>query len=174
MQLLVVRHAIAESREVFARSGRSDRERPLSARGRRRFQRGARGLATLVDAPDVVVSSPLTRARQTADVLAAAFGDRPRRAQSDALVPGAHPRELAGWLQAETGEGAEEDPLVAAVGHEPHLSHLVSWLAAGSERSWIRVKKGSATLLHLPGRPGPGAATLLWSLAPRQLRRLED
>lgn len=175
MHLLVVRHAIAESREDFARGGRDDRERPLSKKGRSRFERGARGLATMLDAPVVVVSSPLTRARQTADLLAAAFGDRPRRAQSDALVPGAHPRELAAWLLAELGEGAAEgDATVAAVGHEPHLSHLVSWLAAGSERSWIRVKKGSATLLHLPGRPAPGAATLLWSLAPRQLRRLED
>lgn len=174
MHLLVVRHAIAESREEHARSGRDDGQRPLSKKGRRRFERGARGLAGLLGAPAVVVSSSLVRARQTADLLAAAWDDRPRRAESDSLRPGAHPRELADWLQAEMGEDGGADTLVAVVGHEPHLSRSVSWLASGAEHPWLRVKKGSAVLLDLPRRPGPGAAVLCWSLAPSHLRRLGE
>lgn len=166
MKLLVVRHAIAEDRAEFARSGKDDHQRPLSAKGRRRFKAGAAGIASLVGEPELVASSPLVRARQTADLLAAAWGDPPRE-ETGALAPGAHPRELAEWLQDRGERGT-----VAVVGHEPHLSHLVSWLTAGSEGAWIRVKKGSAVLLDLSMPPAPGSATLLWALAPAPLRRL--
>lgn len=186
MDLLVVRHAIAEDRESFALGGGDDQERPLSAQGRRRFRRGAAGLATQVEGVDLLLTSPLVRARQTADLLHEALrrrGCKPGRAVCPALVPGAHPRELADWLAgAEAARLA--DPAratLAVVGHEPHLSHLVSWLASGSERSWIDLKKGSAVLLALDpsGRSvsaalRPGAATLTWALAPRQLRALAD
>jgi len=176
MKLLVVRHAVAEDRERFARRGEDDGRRPLSARGRRRFQDGARGLASLVAEIDLLVASPLVRARQTADLLAAAYREPPPRRDSEALLPGAHPQELAAWLQEhglhDSGGELSAGATVAVVGHEPHLSFLVSWLVAGSGQPWIRLKKGSAVLLELAGRPAAGATTLLWALQPRQLRRL--
>lgn len=181
MKLLVVRHAIAEDHEAFARGGGDDRDRPLSKKGKRRFRRGASALAALEPEVDLLVASPLVRARQTADLLDKALrrqGVEPERAESESLVPAAHPRALADWIDLQrraAGEGSKIGT-VAVVGHEPHLSHLVSWLTAGSERSWLRLKKGGAVLLDLPSRDGiaPGAATLLWALAPRQLRELAD
>jgi len=173
MRLLVVRHAIAEDRSAFARRGRDDGERPLSKKGRRRFEAAAAALAALAGPIDLLVASPLLRARQTADLLARACDRPPRRAESGTLVPGAHPRELAEWLRSLPAQGAAPAPeLVAVVGHQPHLGHLVSWLAGGNERSWIELKKGSAVLLDLAAAPGPGAANLLWALTPRQLRAL--
>lgn len=195
MKLLVVRHAIAEDREAFARRGDGgDHQRPLSKKGRRRFRRGAKALAALVPEVDLLLSSPLVRAVQTADLLEKALrkeGTEPLRRECPALVPGAHPRALGEWLGEWLGDRAETEGdagppprTVAVVGHEPHLSHLVSWLTAGSERSWIRLKKGSGVLLRLPGSKlepgagpdtfGPGTATMLWALAPRQLRELAD
>lgn len=188
MKLLVVRHAIAEDREAFARGGDGDRQRPLSGKGRRRFRLGAAALAAREPDIDLLVSSPLVRARQTADLLDEALrteGIEIRRAESDALVPGAHPRALGDWLgdwssQHRKEAGGAELETLAVVGHEPHLSHLVSWLAGGVEHSWIRLKKGGAVLLEVPAgtreRAGDalsaGSATLLWALAPRQLREL--
>jgi len=67
MQLLLIRHAIAEDRFEFARTGQSDYYRPLTERGRARMARGATGLRTLVPDIDVLATSPLTRAVQTAE-----------------------------------------------------------------------------------------------------------
>ncbi|HMB54543.1 MAG TPA: histidine phosphatase family protein [Thermoanaerobaculia bacterium] len=163
-RLLVVRHAIAEDR---AEHSGDDAARPLSAKGKRRFKAGARGIVRLTGRIDQVVSSPLVRARETAALLVAACAKTPQRAETDALVPGAHPRELADWLQSEGRPGT-----VAVVGHEPNLSHLVSWLAASSRRSFVRLKKGSAVLLELPAGPEAGTAVLAWALTPAQLRTL--
>jgi len=64
------------------------------------------------------------------------------------------------------------DEVVAAVGHEPHVSDWAAWLLTGGRRDFAIVKKGSAMLLEFEGRPRPGAAWLRWFLAPAQLRRL--
>src|SRR5882724_2462532 len=67
VRLLVVRHAIAEDPAVFAATGRSDAERPLTEKGRRRMRRVARGLKKLVPAIDGLATSPLVRAVETAE-----------------------------------------------------------------------------------------------------------
>ncbi|MDH3366486.1 MAG: histidine phosphatase family protein, partial [Gemmatimonadota bacterium] len=69
MQLLVVRHAIAEDRDIFAAAGREDDERPLTEEGTRRMAAGAVGLVRVVPRLDAVASSPLVRAVQTAEII---------------------------------------------------------------------------------------------------------
>ena len=59
MKLLLIRHAIAEDRFEFSRTGKSDYYRPLTERGRTRMARGAAGLRTLVPEIDVLATSPL-------------------------------------------------------------------------------------------------------------------
>ncbi|MGH8609545.1 MAG: histidine phosphatase family protein [Gammaproteobacteria bacterium] len=76
MQVLVVRHAIAEQREEFARTGKDDCQRPLTDDGRRKMRRGAAGLRAVVPAIDVLATSPLLRAVQTAEILAAVYNGR--------------------------------------------------------------------------------------------------
>ena len=73
MQLLVIRHAIAEEQEDFARSGRDDSERPLTDEGRDKMRRGIAGLRRMVSRIDLLASSQYTRARQTAELVAEGY-----------------------------------------------------------------------------------------------------
>ncbi len=166
MELLVVRHAIAEEREDWARTGLDDGERPLTREGRRKMRLGAGGLRELVHSIDVLASSPLTRAWQTAEIVSRAYGGIDI-ARVDALSPDLPPDELLPWLREQ-----REQAHVAVVGHEPHLSSLVTWLLTGTPGHLIELKKGAACLLELHGTPREGVATLLWALTPGQLRRL--
>lgn len=166
MELLVIRHAIAEEREVFARTGQDDSLRPLTEKGRERMRRGATGLARIASRPTLLVSSPYVRARETAEIVAEAFGHQPVEL-TGVLVPDAMPEEFLGWLD----EHKAHDP-IAIVGHEPHLSQLVSWLMTGEDDVVIELKKGAACLLDLGSSPDAGSGTLRWALAPAQLRSL--
>jgi len=165
MRLLLIRHAIAEDRFEFARTGQSDYYRPLTERGRDRMARGAAGLRSVVPAIDVLATSPLTRAVQTAEIVAAAY-DGLRIDHADSLASG-DPADFLDWL----GECGAED-VVAAVGHEPHMSDWAAWFLTGGRHDFAVVKKGSAMLLEFPEAPRAGTAWLHWFLAPAQLRRL--
>jgi phosphohistidine phosphatase len=165
MELLVVRHAIAEDREVFARTGKGDDARPLTARGRRRFEKGARGLARLVPSVHLLATSALLRATQTGEVLADACG-HPRTVRLPELAPDAEPEALVAWLRAQRGA------TVAIVGHEPHLSSVVELLLSGRSSGFLELRKGGACLLSLPRPPAAGGARLRWLLTAGQLRRL--
>jgi len=167
MELLVIRHADAGDAAAFAKSGRPDDERPLSPEGRKKMHQAARGLRGIVPDIAVLATSPLVRARQTADIVAEEFGGL-RIDTVPALRPTQPPAALAEWLARHRSDG-----VVAAVGHEPHLSETVGWLLTGEARSLIELKKGAACLLASDGW-GPGAAVLRWALQPGQLRALGD
>src|SRR2546430_12501315 len=76
MRLLVVRHAIAEDREAFARSHKDDAARPLTPDGRRKMARAAEGLKQLVPELELLAASPYKRALETAEIIAHAYGDQ--------------------------------------------------------------------------------------------------
>ena len=164
MQLLVVRHGIAEDREVWA--PQDDKLRPLTDDGKKKMKEAAKGLRSLVPRLDVLATSPLTRAMQTAQVLEKVY-DKPDPVAVDALVPGQRPAALAAWLRTQAVH-----KVVAVIGHEPGLGAAVSWLAAGIERSFVELGKGGACLLDLGERIEAGEAMLLWLLRPSQLRAL--
>jgi phosphohistidine phosphatase len=172
MNLLVIRHARAENAEEFAKTGASDELRPLTGDGRERMRQAAAGLHRLVDALDVLASSPLVRARETADIVAAEF-EGPAITELDELRPEAPPEEFVEWLQT---AGSEET--IAIVGHQPQLSGLVGWLLAGRRDEVAQIKKGSALMLELNTRGrrriGERSGVLLWSLTPKQLRMLGE
>src|SRR5262245_41820779 len=84
-EIYVVRHAIAEMR---GEAWPDDSKRPLSEAGILRMRKNARGLLRLGVEIDVILTSPLVRARQTAEILAATFDVRPPLVVSDALAPG--------------------------------------------------------------------------------------
>ncbi|MBI2072814.1 MAG: histidine phosphatase family protein [Gemmatimonadetes bacterium] len=168
MELLVIRHGIAEDRDAFAASGKDDALRPLTDEGRRKLRQVARGLTILVPALDVLASSPLVRARQTADLVAKAYSGL---SVTDiiSLEPDQPPDAFAEWARGQSRRGA-----VAAVGHEPLLGRIVSLLLAGRGQSFIELKKGGACLVGFPDRVEPGAGVLRWLLTPGQLRGLRS
>jgi phosphohistidine phosphatase len=168
LRVLVVRHAIAEDRAEFAKrsQGESDGARPLTREGRRRFEQGAKGIAGLVPKLDALATSPLTRAIETAEILAAHFkGLKPVRLS--ALAPEKAPGLTMEWLREQpTGR------TVAVVGHEPHLGEFVSWCLSGLRESFVELKKGAAVLLEFGGEIKPGRARVLWALKPSHLRAI--
>jgi phosphohistidine phosphatase len=165
MRLLLLRHAIAEEREDFARTGRDDRLRPLTDEGRKRMKQGARGLKHLVPEIDLLVTSPLTRAAQTAAVVDSVYGGL-KEVEIDELAPEAAPADFLRWLRKRTEE------TVAVVGHEPSISLILSYLLTGTERRIFAFRKAGACLVEFPGEVGAGTGTLLWALTPAQLREL--
>src|SRR5437867_4871731 len=104
MRLMVVRHAIAEDRDVYARTHRDDAGRPLTSEGRRKMEQVALGLKQLVPALDLLAASPFRRAVETADIIAAAYGDvRVERVAE--LAPGAGIDRVLGWLVSQQACG---------------------------------------------------------------------
>ncbi len=170
MELLIIRHAAAEDRETFLSTGAPDEDRPLTPRGRRRMRSAARGLVTLVPRINLLATSPWLRARDTAEIISRAYRPRtPAPVTTDLLIPGEDDDALRRWLAAESGSR-----VVALVGHEPHLSHLMSWLLTGSaSREFACFKKGAVAHLRVDPTDPPGHAMLNWFLTPRQLRGLD-
>jgi phosphohistidine phosphatase len=162
MRLLIIRHAIAVPRGT---PDIEDDARPLTPRGRKRFRQAARGLAALVKRPVALLSSPLPRARQTADLAAKAWG-KVTVTETTALAGGTF-EELALALAP---FGPRDT--VAIVGHEPDLSEVLARLlgtAAHSDR--LTFRKGGAALVDVPG-PLPEGGSLIWFVPPRVLRAL--
>src|ERR1700730_2813485 len=127
MKLLIIRHAIAEDREEFARTGKDDSLRPITDEGRKRMKQGARGLKHQLPEIDILATSPLTRAAQTAAVLDSVYGGL-SEGESEERAPEASRVEFLSWLRQQTGE------TVAVVGHEPSISLIASWLLTGTEK----------------------------------------
>ncbi len=166
MRLLVVRHAIAEDREAFARSHKDDANRPLTAEGRRKMEQAALGLKELIPELDLLAASPYKRAFDTAEIVAAAYGGLTVERVPE-LAPGVSVDRVIGWLTGRHARGS-----VAVVGHEPDLSRLVCTLLANTNGPFLELRKGAACLLEFPGPVGKGAATLDWFLGPKHLRLL--
>jgi phosphohistidine phosphatase len=166
MRLLVIRHAIAEDRDAFAVTGQPDANRPLTDDGRKKMKGAARGLLRVVPKVDLLATSPLLRAAQTAEIVSREYGGIESRTIEE-LSPERRPDELLGWLR-----GHHLGQTVAVVGHEPHLGFLVGWLLTGRNDSFVELKKGGAVMLEFDDPPSGGNAVLAWALPPRLLRWL--
>ena len=163
MRLLIIRHAIAAERGT---PGMSDDERPLTPEGEQRFRKAAKGLARISGRPDVLFTSPLVRARRTAEIAAEAWG-RLETVTLDALAQG----DDEGLEKALASRGPED--LVVIVGHEPHVSTLLGRLLGSSHGDRLAFRKGGAALVELSGRLAQGGQ-LVWFLPPKTLRALAD
>jgi phosphohistidine phosphatase len=162
-KLLVIRHGLAGDAEEFAATGRSDDERPLTPKGIREMERVAAGLRTIVDRIDVLVSSPLVRARQTAEIVADAYAMKLGK-DVEVLRPTSSLDAFVAWARTVSSE-----EVVGIVGHDPHLSRLVTWLVSGIDAERVALKKGGACLLKFDDPVAPGSATLRWLMTPTQL-----
>jgi len=130
--------------------------------------RQARGLAELGVTFDEVLTSPLVRARQTADILADAFRASPRIVEVPALEPGRSAKDAASALRNFTRRTS-----LALVGHEPGLGELAAWLVG--LRGPLAFKKGSVALVEVALLPPPaGSGELRWFVTPRILRKLAN
>ena len=166
IELYLVRHAVAAERGP---EYPDDARRPLTPDGVRRFRESVRGLRTLGVTLDLVLTSPLVRARETADILRAGLRPAPRLIVSDALAPGTRPADAIAAVLARAGSGRGA-ARVAVVGHEPDLGELAArWLGA---KAAIPFKKGAVLRFDVDRALPAGPGTLRWFLPPRALRGL--
>jgi phosphohistidine phosphatase len=161
VKLLLVRHAAAVPRGA---PGVPDDERPLTPKGVAKFRVAAKGLARIAHRPDVLLTSPLPRARATAEIAARAF-KRIEPTVEPALAHGGVDDivTLLGKLQP--------DATVALVGHEPTLSMVLARLLGSVDGDRVAFRKGGAALVDLPDGPS-GGGWLVWFLKPKVLRAL--
>src|SRR5579885_2403749 len=160
----LVRHGIAED----APPSGDYRARRLTARGKAKMREAAAGLAALGVEPDVILTSPLPRAAETAAIVAKALGGRLEPEPLDALATGVTAPEVLRALRPFARHAS-----VMLVGHEPTLSALAALLLTGStEGAAFALRKGGVIALEVEQLLPPRGAMLVWMLTPRQLRRL--
>jgi phosphohistidine phosphatase len=155
LRLHLLRHAHAG--DAFAWGG-DDALRPLTKKGRRQSERLGAFLEAHGVRPDVIVSSPLVRAQQTAEIVAATLGMSIR---TDRRLGGGFGKSELWSLLDELGA---REPML--VGHDPDLSMLLTYLidAAG-----VSMKKGALATLDLRSQIGDGDGDLRWLVPPELL-----
>ena len=158
MNILLIRHADALP------PGRGDihddESRPLSEAGVAQCRPLARALERLGVRPDIVVSSPLLRARQTASGLLQNWEGKPPELRiAEELAPGGKKTKLARMLRGLTGE------TIALVGHMPDVGLFAAWLIGGKKAHFEFAKAGAAFLVS-DTVAAKGGAALAWMLTP--------
>jgi phosphohistidine phosphatase len=162
MDILLVRHGIAVERG--SRGFDDDAKRPLTSAGRDRMFEAARGLERLYT-PQVIFTSPLVRAMQTAEILQSTYKLGKTR-ECVALATGNHQELIAALEEADIGS-------VALVGHEPSMSELFSTLLTGHAHAVSATfKKGAAALIRSGDDLRAGECWLEWLIQPAALRRI--
>ena len=154
MILYFLRHAAAEDKAV----GGQDRDRRLSPGGESQLRAAAAVWRRLNLRPDVVITSPLSRAVRTAELLVEGLGLPDAPMADERLAPG------AGWNDfARALSGHPADRRVLFVGHEPDLSAVIELLTGASS---VRMRKAGLACVEFYGVPEPGGGEIAWLLDP--------
>lgn len=165
MKIYLIRHSKAVSPGTPGYE--DDSARPLTEKGREKMEKIASALKGLGIKPDLIVTSPYVRARQTAEILAAMLKYGKDLAFSDTLVPMGEADEIIG----EIVEKFNVDELVL-VSHEPCLSNLIGALTARSPDLAISLKIGGVCCLSSDDLRAGHAAVLEWLLTPKIMMKL--
>src|SRR5262245_10760797 len=162
LELYLIRHGVAEER---GKDWPDDSKRPLTPEGISRLRKVARGLNAVDITFDQIVTSPLVRTRQTADVFSEELKSKPPIATSDALAPAGTPAAVIQEITKHVRKAR-----VALVGHEPNLGELAAQLigAAGP----IGCRKGAGCRIDFDVLPPKGTGALRWLLTPKVMRNL--
>jgi phosphohistidine phosphatase len=158
MEIYLIRHADAVPQGENHAQG--DEERPLTTSGEAQAQTIGTGLQRKGVALQLILTSPLLRARQTVEgMLKSWTGPAPEVQICDELTPGKKPRKLARLLR-----DLKREP-VALVGHEPDLSTWAAWII-GSKKTQLALAKAGVAHITCPNGPAKGEGTLLQLLTP--------
>jgi phosphohistidine phosphatase len=163
LTLYLVRHGIAADRGP---DWPDDAKRPLTSKGVARMRDIAAGLHELDLEIGLVLTSPLVRAKQTADALVHGLKPAPALAVVAALSPGVSPAKMAEALDA-----ARKSRVIAIVGHEPNLGEFGAWLVGA--KSPLPLKKGGVCRIDVPAGLAHGDGQLIWLATPKMLRALD-
>jgi phosphohistidine phosphatase len=162
LELYLIRHGLAAERgDEYP----DDSKRPLTSEGIASLRKEAKALDELGIGFDHIITSPLARARQTADVFAEHLKTKPTISNSDALTPAG---SAASVIQ-DVGKHARKGR-IALVGHEPNMGELAARLTGS--RAPIAFKKGAICRIDFETLPPKGVGQLRWFVPPKMLRKL--
>ena len=162
-RIYLVRHGIAVPQGT---PGVSEEDRPLTQEGESAMAGIANGLRRLKLKPDRIVTSPLPRAKRTAQIIAEALGREDRLEVADILTSGSPPASIKQWLST------RQESRIMLVGHNPDFSELLGLLIGMNESQiCFELKKGGVAALNGDGR---GRFELHWLSTPKLFRALSD
>jgi len=165
MLVYLIRHGIAIDREDP--DCPPDGERPLTKKGIEKARLVMDGIRELGAKPDSILSSPLVRAWQTAEIAAKVLHFAKDKIQrTEALLPESDPSLLMKELSRMKAEQ------VLCTGHAPHMDEFIAY-ATGSRRSFTALKKAGVACLEFQ-HPAPGEGVLIALYPPRVFRMLEN
>ncbi len=163
MQVYLLRHGIAEE----GSTGRSDADRELTADGRKKLRQVLVAAADAGVAPTLILSSPLQRALQTADIAKHALGYKGNVLHTKALAPGSRVEQVWEEIRVHRDESS-----VLLVGHNPLFSNLAAYLM-GSKTAQIHFKKGAMMRVDLENFLSQPKGTLRWYLTAKLAAKSE-
>ena len=162
LELYLIRHGVAAERgEDFP----DDSKRPLTNGGISRLRKEAKALDAIGVAIDHIITSPLVRTKQTADIFAESLKSKPSVSQSDALAPAGTTTAVVQELAKHMRKGR-----IALVGHEPNIGELAARLIGA--RMPLEFKKGAICRIDFEVFPPKGIGQLRWFVTPRMLREI--
>jgi phosphohistidine phosphatase len=167
MNLYLLRHGVAVQRGTPGY--KNDRLRPLTPDGRRRLAAVALGIKRLGVSFDVIFTSPLVRARETAELVARHLKMDRHVATSPLLAPDADTGRLLAEVDTMLSRASAS---VLLVGHEPDLSRLASVLVFGEEGGMIKLRKGGLMKLTADMWRRGRRARMEFLMTPEQLQLL--
>jgi len=156
MEIYLLRHAIAED----ARPGQRDSDRALTEAGREKLRRVLKRARAAGVKPDLILSSPLRRALETAAAAAAGLGYEGKVVSTQALVPNASPPEV--WEEIRRHK---EEAAILLAGHEPQMSALAAFLL-NSPTLAVEMKKAALIRMDCDQTGPQPRCVLKWMLTP--------
>jgi len=160
VDVYILRHGKAED----ARPGRGDADRRLTKKGREEIAAAGRWMAAWELRFDLIATSPLVRAQETAAIIADCLGEKDHLLTWKELAPGGDPESVCHLI----GKHPDVRALLL-VGHEPLLSALISRIITGDENTAIALSKGAlAKIREFSPLPRP-AGELHWLMTPAQM-----
>lgn len=164
-QVYLIRHGIAAEPEAYE----NDRDRPLTAKGRAKTKAVSQQISALGLAFDEILTSPLVRARQTAEILLQA-NVASHLTVTEHLAPMGSFADWLEWLKSWRRNDGGSAKVLALVGHEPDLSQWAELLIWGDVKGVIQLKKAGIIGIEIPDEIDPiGNSLLFWLTPPRLL-----
>ncbi|MBA2728071.1 MAG: phosphohistidine phosphatase SixA [Parachlamydiaceae bacterium] len=161
VQLFMIRHGLAgNSLEDEA----MDEERPLTKKGKEKMKEIAKGMKKMKMHFDIVLTSPLLRSRETAEIIHAYCGRNEEPMVTELLSPYSSYKSLIRLLNKH-----KESSSLALIGHEPFLSGFASYCLSNNDNSFLCLKKGGALMLEIDRTIKPGNCLLTWLMEPKQI-----
>jgi phosphohistidine phosphatase len=161
-ELYLIRHGVAAER---GESYPDDTKRPLTNEGVQKLRKESKALLALDITFDVILTSPLVRTRQTAELVAGIFRNPPPIINMPSLAPGSSHNSIIEELSKH-----HRRHRIALVGHEPGIGELAGRLVG--VRRPLEFKKGAMCRIDVAALPPTGPGQLRWFLTPRILRKI--